>query len=238
MQKLIQIWGETQVGKTTLLSSALFAEPEALPWIDRARSSDILTKLQQHWQQLRMNQLAPGTAEDLVDTQLFLHPNPADLESIVLRDMRGGDVRKLKEVEIHQRIEQADGILFLVAWDGQDLVRQIHAMETVIAHFHQPFRFLCLHKAEQALNPTRDAQAWQGQGGWWRHYQPWKDYCRLLERFAEDAILPTSAYGYDPHHPERPACLLGEFGNYLPYNVQPINVARPLAWFMKSWTGL
>lgn len=235
MKKTIQIWGETQVGKTTLLSAALFSRPLDLPQIDRQRSSDILSNLEHHWQLLKNNQLAPGTPTE-IETELHLKPNPAGLESIILRDMKGGDVRALSQTRIQDLLHSADGILVLLAWDDQDFERQKNALESVLVHYqHKPI-FLCLTKAEQALHPTRDKAAWNAEPGWWKRYRPWMYHQALFELLDQSAICPSSAYGYDAFHPTRPACLLGEYGNWIPYHIQPMNVTQALSWFIESWT--
>ncbi len=45
-------------------------------------------------------------------------------------------------------------------------------------------------------------------------------------------VWPTSAYGHDADG--RPACLLGEFGQLIPFSIRPRNVELPFRWFFRE----
>jgi hypothetical protein len=88
---------------------------------------------------------------------------------------------------------------------------------------------LAITKCERGLDT--DDPHWLAPLGWWEEHPCWLPYRGVL-RFFGNRVWPTSAYGFD--RDGRPACLLGEFGQLMPYNIQPKNVAVPFRWFFKE----
>jgi hypothetical protein len=224
------LWGETQVGKTTLLAAGLLARPGELPEIDWAAGGerDGRDKVLGHWHRLRRNLLLEPTSREAVLTLTLRNGN-----RLTVRDVRGGDCREPFRVigDPAEGVENAapHGVLFVTEWEGQDVAQHMAAVEAALPLCRGRKVGLAITKCEKELDA--DDPGWRGAEGWWREHDCWRPYAALLASFGRQ-VWATSAYGHAADG--RPACLLGEFGQVMPYQVEPRNVAAPFAWFFKE----
>jgi hypothetical protein len=219
------LWGETQVGKTTLLAAGLLANPELLPTVDwTAHPDDACQDVVRHWGQLRRNELIEATVQVRTLNLLLGNGN-----TVIIEDIRGGSVRE-PFGEAFPSLKQAGGVLFVTQWKGRDVARHMEAIEVGLQLCQNKKVGLAFTKCEAWLDA--DDPHWDAPPGWWREHARWDGREeKVLEKFGAQ-VWPTSAYGFDPDG--RPACLLGEFGQVMPYRVSPRNVARPFAWFLQE----
>jgi hypothetical protein len=228
-EALLLLWGETQVGKTTLLATGLLARPAELPEIDwtAGHEGDGREKVLGHWHRLRRNQLIEPTSRETSLTLTLRNGN-----RLRVRDTRGGDSREPFGVVANPAGlagETPQGVLFVTEWEGLDVARHMAAVEAALPLCRGRKVGLAFTKCEKELDP--EDPGWRGGLGWWREHECWRPYATVLGQFGRQ-VWATSAYGYDPDG--RPACLLGEFGQLMPYQVDPYNVAAPFAWFFKE----
>jgi hypothetical protein len=148
---------------------------------------------------------------------------------LTVRDIRGGDSREPFGVVGNPANEVPQGVLFVTEWEGLDIAQHFAAVEAALPLCRGRKVGLALTKCEKELDA--EDPGWRGVEGWWREHDCWRPYEAVLGRFGRQ-VWATSAYGYDEDG--RPACLLGEFGQVMPYQVEPRNVAAPFAWFFKE----
>jgi hypothetical protein len=220
------LWGETQVGKTTLLATGLLAHPERLPDIDwSADEDDARAVLVRHWGDLSRNLLLEPTAK-ATDLALPL----TNGNRLLVRDIRGGDsINPHAEEAFRQPFGTAQGVLFVIEWEGRDVARHKAAIRSALPLCRGRKVGLAVTKCERGLDA--DDPHWRAPPGWWREHAFWADHADLLEPFGAQ-VWPTSSYGYDADG--RPACLLGEFGQLIPYQIRPRNVELPFRWFFRE----
>lgn len=229
MSKRLLLWGDTQSGKSTLLTTAIFS-PDVKQLIDTGKSRESLyaAGILNAKRAMEEGRVVPGTA-DRVDVDLV---PLADGDPISIRDIRGLSARDLSE---RPSLDEASGVLFVVEWAGPTFQNQMATVaQTVDLISPKTIKFgLAITKSERIL--LKEDAAWTARGldRWWEKYPCWKDYSEAM-RAMGDCIWVTSAYGY---HDRRPAALLGEFGDWFPYKTQPINVGRPFAWFFKEFAA-
>jgi hypothetical protein len=231
------LWGETQVGKTTLLATGLLAHPDRLPRIvwpvgsegkedEKARVKEVVMK---HWMALGLNQPTEATAA-VMELELPL----ANSNKMTVRDIRGGMTRNPFDEDV-PRPWETHGILFVVEWEGKDVARHMNVVQTILPMCRGQKMGLAITKCDRGLD-AHDPH-WDAPPGWWREHACWRPYARVLEAFGAQ-VWPTSAYGFDADG--RPACLLNEFGKVLPYRVAPRKVEVPFRWFFQElglWGG-
>lgn len=221
------LWGYTSVGKTALLATALYSNNRSLLPIDwsnaDATPNSHLRALQEHWNRLSRNQMTDGTFERYAFTLALQNQNV-----LKIHDVRGGGAVDPFLDEFFQGADEHKGVLFVIGWDGRDIGSQILAINNGLVRCDKFKIGLAITKCESALQ--RDDPAWTGVPGWWRQHACWLKYEETLNRFGGQ-IWATSAFGYDADG--RPACILGEYGQVMPFNIRPQNVAVPFASFLK-----
>jgi hypothetical protein len=82
---------------------------------------------------------------------------------------------------------------------------------------------------DQALEV--DDPHWLAPPRWWEEHEDWRRHGELLSHF-EDRVWPTSAYGFSEDG--RPACLLNEMGDIVPYRIAPRNTTAPFVYFIRE----
>jgi len=223
--KLLLLWGDTQVGKTTLVAAALKGRQRELPMVDFVNSPDVDTVLGYQWSRLQRNLLVMPTKHDKhLDVLLTLR----DGGSLEVRDIPGALTAEVHKPEVRELVLRADAILLVAEWQARNLEGQMNAIGISWAILQERLTGLAFTKCERRLD-AGDPE-WRGEPGWWKSGGFRVKHEQLLEEFGE-AVWPTSAYGYDAD--SRPNCLLGEFGQVIPFNVSPKNVAAPFQWFLK-----
>jgi len=225
----VQLWGDTQVGKTTLLTTALYGRPDGrlADVVDRTRSAAALAgTLMPHWRRLSRSQGVQPTRADFVDVALVTRSGNA----LTLRDVRGGLTRRLEDPAVLGGLVEVapDAYVFLVEWGARDLTTQLLAVSGALDLCGERPRTLAFTKCERALD--EGDRRWRARPGWWRDEPALAAHEPLLAGFG-DGVWPCSAFGYDARL-GRPALVVGEFGQLLPRDIQPVGVNDPFDWVL------
>ncbi|HHW96202.1 MAG TPA: hypothetical protein PLC97_05390 [Myxococcota bacterium] len=222
---VLLLWGDTQVGKTTLLTTA-FYNP-TIGEIDREESAQSISTLFQGLRDLSNQRLTKPTVVFHYDVELKMKSG----KHVKVRDIKGGITRTVDEESVRERLEGVSVVLFLVQWDAG--LNQINAIRGAWDHLENAHKGLVITKCEMALG--KDDRAWDCYDGWWRQYDWLRKHDDLVGRFGA-AVWPTSSYGFD-NNTGYPAAILGEFGHSLPFNINPRNVHLPFEWAFSKMEG-
>ena len=227
----VLLWGHTQVGKTSFLSSSLCGEEgEKLagrfPTYDKKANFQNLSRLAASFRILKSGQkLAPTNAATALDFNLDF----TDKTRITFQDIKGGLVGDLENNEgIRQDVEKADVLLCLIQWNSPYIVRELNAIQAILPYFRKKIG-LVFTKAEKGL--SHDDPSWEANAGWWKRCSWLEEKHDLIERF-EERVWPVSCYGYQEDG--TPSLMLGEYGMLIPYNVRPKNVLSPILWALET----
>jgi hypothetical protein len=225
----VLLWGDTQVGKTTLLTTALYARQEGrlADLVDRTRSAPALAStLLPHWRRLSRSLWTQPTAQDFIDIPLITNSG----NTLRLRDVRGGLSRQLEDPVVLRELTAAapDAYLFMLEWGTRDLNNQLLAVTASLDLCGDRPRGLVFTKCERAFD--EGDRCWRGGPGWWRTHPALLPHAHVLDGFG-DAVWPCSAYGYHQRLGQ-PALLLGEFGQLMPFEIQPVGVNDPFDWVL------
>ncbi|WP_413208288.1 hypothetical protein [Rhodospirillum sp. A1_3_36] len=230
-KKTIVIWGDTQVGKTSWLASAIYGCEKLKSFIDMERSAESLTKLiYPHWRNLTIGMNTEGTIEEKIDVSLYLKSGLC----LELRDIRGRLVHELANDSIREKLlADIDGILFLVEWDSPNLDHQFTVLYSILPFVASLPSGLIFTKCEKGLRA--EAKEWSAYTSWWREWPRIQSHARVVGPFG-DRAWPVSAFGYCRNlaAPDFPAVILGEFGNTMPFGIDPRNVSVPLISIMRE----
>ncbi len=228
--KQLLLWADTQVGKTAYLTTALCRSlPGQRPrQIDPGRSAAALARtLMPNWRRLRHGLSVPPTSEETIDLEL----ESLGGTRICVRDIKGQLTREVHQPAVAERLDQAQAVLFLVEWGSRSLNQQLLAIESALDFCGGKPIALAFTKCELGLPEDHEAWSPLRQDGWWRREASWSENAAVLERFG-GAAWPTSAYGYDPRT-GLPAAILGEFGQLIPFRVNPKGVVAPIEWIFE-----
>lgn len=245
MTKKLQIWGDTGSGKSTLLTGALFHQPEDKIWkyLNRNKSQSEIYQLYKNWQRLTHYQLMTTTSSDRIEVNLhFDTPHKSQAETVQVIDIRGSLVHNLSGERVQEWVQAADGILFTVPWEqgpmADDFIRRHMELVKVVAGFaagSDKLLGLAITKCEQVLTYTQMEKALK-KPNWFEDYPVWRENKNTLKLLPENSVWATSAFGFNESRNEtQPACLIGEFGGIMPYNIQPMNLMTPFYRFLKAW---
>lgn len=225
----IVMWGDTQTGKSTLLSAAFCGRPDlGVKGIDMAASTHaISTHLLPAWQRMANGLPVLETAQTRFAIQLVAEGGG----EVVLEDVRGGITQAMNEDEHRRVLSEADGVVVLVQWRSPNQVAQFHAIDAAYELLRQRPRALVFTKCELDVEISADDERWTGPVGAWWDRVDWVTIGggmrqRLRALFGDEIFL-SSAVGYREGQ-GAPALLLGEFGQLIPYGPSPVNAARPL----------
>lgn len=225
--KNILLWGYTQVGKTTLLSTAFYSDPSRLQVIDRKASASAISQtLFRTWKRLQVGELTDTTSAEFINLPLQTHNG----HQVSIHDVKGHIIGQIDRADISDRVSNVDAVLFVIEWGAKDLNRQMEAIDGAWPFCSELPKSLVLTKCELAL--TIDDPAWKRAPGWWQEHQVWRNHKDLLSRFQE-AVWPCSAYGYN-QQTGHPAVILGEYGQVFPYRIKPIGVAEPFEYVLSK----
>ncbi|NVB39837.1 hypothetical protein G6O69_18485 [Pseudenhygromyxa sp. WMMC2535] len=222
---LITMWGSSQVGKTTYMTMAL-SHRSVSRLFDRERSERALATLLGSRRRLMSQQGMNPTSVSPAPLQLTL----AAGQEVALSDVRGGDTQLLGQDRVADRLKQADVILFFVSWRSSNLGHEFLAVRDGLDATPTKRWGLVFTKCETAFDLRDDD--WECSEGWWRERELLRPHASIIELFG-DAVWPISSFGYD-RETGRPAVMLDEFGNELPWNIRPKNVEVPLLWALKQ----
>jgi hypothetical protein len=228
------LWGETEVGKSTLLVSGLNADAGRLPPIqwrpqeggDR-RADGMRAWVGQQWRRLKLGRQIAQTTEEGNLLELPLGERGENVLRIV--DIQGLKSRDAANaIRLIPRDEKA-GVLFVCGWASRGTAEYLAAIDGALLYCAGLPTGLALTKCDRALQA--DDPHWLAPPGWWAEHDAWRPHAPLLERFG-DRVWPTSAYGFSEEG--RPACLLNEFGELIPYRIAPLNVAAPFVYCIRE----
>lgn len=224
--KTIMLWGDTQVGKTALLTMALDqAKQDELP-LDRAKSAlAVNILLNTHKRRLLLNQQVLPTSEDFIDLDLISKNGSI----IQIRDMKG-ELTQISKESTYNKLMASDAILFVMELNPPNLSRNILAIKSAWDICLDKPKGLAFTKCERSLAPNDPA--WTGRRDWWRKVYQWGEHEPVISGFGE-AVWPTSAYGYEAKF-GFPAVVLGEFGQLLPYRINSKGVIEPFRWLLSQ----
>lgn len=222
--KRVGLWGATQVGKTTLLATALFQDDSPLAPLVRADlSGSVNHNLFDVYRRLMTNQWVVPTAGSLA-----VRLTGSDGTRIEFVDVSGGGTLEMQDPESRNIVRGLDGVLFFVEYGGLETGSQMLAVDAAMLELGDKPCALALTKCECHLQSESDV--WDSPAGWLQDTPLWSAHQRTLQKF-EGRAWPTSAFGYD-EATGLPAVILGEMGQLLPFRIQPRNVAHPLAWVL------
>lgn len=236
--RTLLLWGNRAVGKTSVLAAGLLHDPTRFgppfPAIDWPASAQSLKEsVEAEYARLRSNVLVvPTTDRQGIRTELTFRGG----RRLVVQDVRGGLTQEPPGEEASGFLAAASAVLFVLEWASPDQSRQLLAVEQALFRA-APGRpaGLAFTKCERDLDPGDPAWDVEPATGapadprWWAGRQAvTRDAARVLDRLA-GPVWPTSVYGYNQD--DRPACLLDEFGELIPFGIQPRNVADVLGWF-------
>jgi hypothetical protein len=225
--KTLMLWGETQAGKTTLLTTAIMSTQSIrhLTMIDRARSTDEMIRA---GLTTRHRRLSEGRTIDSTSEKMEFSLTLSDDTRLQIRDIKGADTREPHLMR--EWLPTANAILCVIECCGPNLGIQMAAIDALlplVANTNVKIG-LAITKCEQVL--SRFDPVWKSWPAGWEKsalYPIWEPWKSQLSAFG-DAVWATSAFGYDE---DRPACVLSEYGVMLPYRIQPLNVYKPLLWY-------
>lgn len=221
----ILLWGDTQTGKTSLVSAAFCADPSKAPRdVDmRASHAEISRHLFHNFNSMNQGRPVPATQETSVHVTL----TDTAGQPLVIEDIRGGIIQTIEDEDVRQILEGADAYLVLIEWQGQNRNEQLNAIRgawNMLAH--KP-RALVFTKCDRDATLRPDDPIWDKPAEEWFQRVDWlRPYHNLLALF-DNHIFLSSAVGYHEESGE-PALLLGEFGQLIPFRVRPRNVVEPL----------
>ena len=160
----VLLWGDTQVGKTTLLTTALYARQEGrlAGLVDRSRSAAALAgTLLPHWRRISRGLWVQPTSQDFIDVPLFTRSGNV----LRLRDVRGGLSRQVEEPAVLRELSASapDAYLFLVEWGSRDLNNHMLAVTGALDLCADRPRGLVFTKCERALD--EGDPCWRGAPG-------------------------------------------------------------------------
>lgn len=237
-EKLLLIWGAIGSGKTSLLASSLLG-PRARAQLESlvdwpASAHEIHRALMEQHRRL-VNGL-PTLATQTTDVPLAVQLRLQSGQVVRLQDVAGEWTWNPEKPESHRLLTAADAVLFVGEWDSRENRRQFEVFRSALQTLNNRPHGLAFTKCEMGLEDGHpdweEAQrlaTGQAPSNWWRQAGDWtEDEKHTLERIGP--VWPTSAYGF---HDGRPACLLDEFGESIPYAVSPRNTTEVLEWFLR-----
>ncbi len=237
-EKLLLVWGAIGSGKTTLLVSSLMG-PRAgeqlgalVDW--PASAHEIHTAFMESWRRLVNGLPTQPTQPNTAPSAVRLRMKSGRV--VCLQDVAGEWTLTPEKTESHQLFIAADAVLFVGEWASRENRRQFEAYRTALQKLGDRPHGLAFTKCETGLEDghpdwaeARNLAASNVPSGWWRRTGVWtEDERHTLERIGP--VWPTSAYGF---HNGRPACLLDEFGELVPYAISPRNTSEVLEWFLR-----
>jgi GTPase SAR1 family protein len=246
----IQLWGDTSVGKTMLLSAA-FGDPSErsteFPQFTFSDKGTRLKKYRDYLIEMKRGRMPPPTGSEHGSNDLIIELAATDQRSIAVRDIKGGSWRDFTDEQRRTLAKETDAILFLVAWDVSTLERRLNVVQDLLphleAHVANGYVGLVFTQCDRASIQLYDF-TWQEvtENEQFRH----DEVIRRLQRYGRpnsagrdfftthfgvrgERIWFTSAWGYADQEEQYSASALTDFGDCLPCNIHPVHVRQPFA---------
>jgi len=169
------------------------------------------------------------TSKNHIDFNLKLTNNT----EVNIRDIKGGLLGDVKAANNDLQFKQVSVALFFLEWKSPKIRSQINAIKGIFHLLSEAKKGLVFTKCEKYL--SAGDKAWESGLGWWEIDPSLHPNRRLLESF-HDKVWCISNIGYDPKT-GFPSLLLGDFGQHIPYEINPINASKPLAWALQNVSG-
>lgn len=217
--KTLLLWGDTSVGKSTLLTAAFGAPPKlrALSGdVDFSRGADDLLTFTKQWSDLCRGGFQPSTQRKLEYALKCRQGN-----TLHVRDVKGGWVAE--ERMIRELLGPADAVLVVLEADAQERRRrdQERALRAASAILPTKVCGVALTKADRLFKIG--AREWLRHDGW-LHSTPYASFVEHGSPVPKEKWWPVSALGFDAES-HLPACVLGEYDYVVPWGVnEPVNV--------------
>ncbi|MCC9608093.1 hypothetical protein LOC68_01725 [Blastopirellula sp. JC732] len=237
----IVVWGNTNVGKTTLLATALYHESTKSSlnkYIDfresMTRERGYPSVFSHHWGTISKSRPTQSTS-GFVDCELVLENGQG---VVTLIDGYGGRMLEDNTPHVRNRIIEARGVLFIVPWT-REMEQDFDDFAAISKYWHSLDHStqrvgIVFTKCEQYLD-VKDP-AWNFAPGWWRDRPlPMARELPMILESAGPAVWPTSVFGFDEIG--QPNCILDEFGQLVPLHIKPRNVSQPLEWMLEGLTN-
>lgn len=234
----IVMWGETRVGKTTALATALCRAPQ---WLDTTAPESVasISTLTPIWNALNTNRVPRGTPSAI--------PYPVrrrDGRLLRFRDMRGTDALTLAGDDL-KAVHAAAALMIFVTWPGAGFANElVAAMNPLRIHRDRdrPMalvitkidRFLTIEEAGVVTlspDPDRLANLRLSRAGRAGATVP-REFIDCVKLFEPRATFPVSVYGY--REGSYPAHYPDEFGRLVPWDISPLNVERPFDYIVSE----
>jgi hypothetical protein len=230
-ERMLLLWGDMSTGKTSLLATGLLGPGAAarLPMIDWQVSLPVVqAALLDTYHRLANNlQTIPTVAGIPPGVRVTLRGSG---RTVVFQDVMGERVRRPEPATTGELLQRADAVLFVLAWGAAERRQQFDAIRTALPALGARPRALAFTMCEQVLDQGHPA--WRegaAQTDWWTELDDW-DANETETLRALGAVWPTSSYGFGPDG--RPACVLDEFGETIPYDISPVNGTALLGWLL------
>lgn len=223
-KRSVLLWGASGAGKSSLLAASLGAGERPGPLgVDPERTPT--------WVTGDAARLASGrpVLPTRVPVQEAELAGPAGTR-VIVRDPGDGLGDGAPGEEALEVLNAADRAILVFEAHGRDLEARAEALHMAARVLVPRPAVILVTKLDQLLG--WDDPAWGGGPGWWRdlgELAPWVE--GMLPH--DYPVLPASAFGYDPAS-RRPAVLLGEYGEALPYRVAPRGIQAALAELLEA----
>jgi hypothetical protein len=219
------LWGETAVGKSTLCIAGLSVAEFQVPIDWTAPGAEQRAWVQSDWRRLSLGYPLPQTGREGRTVELPVIGG--GLLRIV--DIQGRSSQEAgNALKLIPRDEPFAG-LFVCSWADQRTEQYLAVIDSVLNYFQGRPVGLAVTKSDRGLDAFDPH--WHAEPGWWAEHPCWRPHERILRRFGPN-VWPLSAYGFN--NDGQPCCVLDEFGNVLPYRIQPRNVSAPFNWAFKE----
>jgi len=225
LAKQIILLGDTEVGKTTTLGAA-FSNLDLWSTINLAESNSAIEEISQTFFELSQRGSTEPTSLKHIDFNLKLKNNT----EVNIRDVKGGLLWNVKAANDDLQFNQVSVALFFLEWKSPKITSQINAISGVLPLLASAKKGLVFTKCEKHL--SADDEAWESKEGWWQIDPSLHSNRGLLESF-HDKVWCISNIGF---HGDTgfPSLLLGDFGQHIPFKINPINASKPLFWALQN----
>jgi hypothetical protein len=220
------LWGESASGKSTLLVAGLNAIPPDVVPIDwRGPGANDRAWVLSEWRRVAKGYPITQTSDE--GSQLDL-PLLDGRGRLLVKDIAGTNATKTDlALKLIPEAEPV-AVVFVCRWPAltdDQTQNDVGAIRVTLPVCARAKIGLALTKCDRGLEA--DDPHWRAPPGWWAEHDCWRPYNEVLRRFG-GAVWPTTAYGHDEEG--RPACVLDEFGELMPYNIHPRNTEVPFRW--------
>ena len=246
----IQLWGDTSVGKTMLLSAAFgdrTGRKDAFPQIDFGHKGSRLEHYVEHFRRMKRGCMVNPTYTAWNDPAIVLDLVSTNGVRIAVRDIQGGSWKTFTDEKRRALAEETDAILFLVAWDADTLELRLDAVHDLLDHVEAQVKQrrvgLVFTQCDRALPLQFHRIEWP-EVMEKASFQQSDVVCALrkygqryktnhghdfFSHYFGDQIWFSSAWGCADEAEQWSASVLTDFGDCLPCHIRPMQVREPFA---------